>query len=480
MKVAMNQAENTARRSLGALVVAGALLHGCGAPGAAATPGAGTGAAPPATASAAPPAASAPAGSAQALSTGPSAPDFAESRRRQGLAKAAYDKGDLAAFLEHSAAADRAAPDSPGAIYNLACAQALAGDAPGAAATLGRLAAKRVYFDVAADSDFARIRETPEFKAAREALEALKAPVGSSRTAFTLAERDLIPEGIAHDPASGAFFVSSVRRRKIVRFASGKAADFVKEGEHGLYSVLGIAIDEARRSLLACSSAVPEMKGYREEDRGKAGLFELDLASGKLKRKVLLAEAGKEHNLNDLVVDSKGEAIVSDPASSTLYTLAPGAAALSVLIEPGRLASPQGLALSRDEKTLFVADYPRGIARVDRATREVAYLPAPPGATLAGIDGLRTHGGDLIAIQNGVRPHRVMRLALTPDGAGVKAATILEMNNPLFDEPTLGVVAGEDFVYVANSQWGSFDKGGVLWPIEKLKEPTILRLTLDP
>ena len=53
------------------------------------------------------------------------------------------------------------------------------------------------------------------------------------------------------------------------------------------------------------------------------------------------------------------------------------------------------------------------------------------------------------------------------------------MNNPLFKEPTLGVVVKQDLFYVANSQWGSFDKGGVLWPIERLKEPVILRLHLS-
>lgn len=481
----MNRTTIRALRSLFGLCVAGSSLHGCGAPeqAGAGTPDVGKGAPPAATVSAAPPATSASAAPAPAVSAEPAGavvPDFAESRRRLGLAQAAYEKKDFAGFLEHSAAAARTAPDSPRAIYNLACAQALQGDAAGAAATLGRLAAKRLYFDVAADDDFAKIKDTPEFKAAREKIEAVKAPVGSSQTAFTLAEKDLIPEGIAYEGASGAYYVSSVHRRKIVRWASGKATDLVKEGEHGLYSVLGIAIDEARRSLYACSSAVPEMKGYKEEDKGKAGLFELDLARGKLKRKVLLAEAGKEHNLNDLVIDSRGEVLVSDPAASTLYTIAPGASALAVLVEPGRLASPQGLALSQDEKTVFVADYSRGIARVDRATREVVHLTAPADATLTGIDGLRMYGDDLIAIQNGVRPHRVMRLALTQDGTGVKTATILEMNNPLFNEPTLGVVAGKDFVYVANSQWGSFDKGGVLWPIEKLKEPTILRVKLEP
>lgn len=332
---------------------------------------------------------------------------------------------------------------------------------------------------MAADSDFERIKTTPEFKSIEGQMAALKAPVGSSATAFTLPEKDLIPEGIAHDAASGAFFVSSVHRRKIVRFASGKVTDLVKEGQHGMYAVLGIALDEPRRSLYACSAAVPEMKGYRDEDRGKAGLFELDAQTGKLRRKVLLDGAVEKHNLNDLVIDAKGEVLVSDPAASTIHSLAPGATALTVFLAPGPLASPQGLALSQDEKALYVADYSRGIARVDRATREVTYLTAPPDATLTGIDGLRMYSGALIAIQNGVRPHRVMRLTLTADGAAVQSATVLEMNNPHFNEPTLGVVAGKDFVYIANSQWGSFDKGGAIWPPDRLKEPVILRLSLE-
>jgi hypothetical protein len=52
------------------------------------------------------------------------------------------------------------------------------------------------------------------------------------------------------------------------------------------------------------------------------------------------------------------------------------------------------------------------------------------------------------------------------------------MNHAAFNEPTLGVVVGKELFYVANSQWGSFDKE-VIWPADKLKEPVILRLDLD-
>ena len=305
-------------------------------------------------------------------------------------------------------------------------------------------------------------------------------PVGKSAKAFTLRERDLIPEGIAHDPDSGAFFVSSVHRRKIVRIAPGGAArDFVTEGQHGLWAVLALAVDPPRRALWACSTAVPEMNGYRADDKGRSGLFKLDVASGKLLQKIALVEPGVEHNLNDLAIDEAGNLFIADTASSAIYTLPAGGERLDIFVEPGKLASPQGIALSPDGKALFVADYARGIARIDRASRAVTFLRPPESAVVAGIDGLRFYNGDLLAIQNGIRPHRVVRLSLSPDGAALRGATVLEMNNPLFNEPTLGVVVKQDFFYVANSQWGSFDKGGVLWPIERLREPVILRLPLN-
>jgi sugar lactone lactonase YvrE len=430
------------------------------------------------TASAAPSAASAVAPPEDVLA-GALEPDFVESRRQLGLATAAYQKKDLPGFLASSIAAARAAPDSPRALYNLACAQALSGQAGSCAVTLGRLASKKVYFDIAADSDFEKIRDTSEYKSALERLSALKTPVVVSSPAFSLAEKDLVADGIAHDAASGAFFVSSVHRRKIVRVVSGKATDLVKEGEHGLYAVLGLTFDGPRRSLYAVSAAVPEMRGYRPEDKGKAGVFELDPRSGKLKRKVLLAEVDRAHNLNDLVVDSRGEVFLSDPEARVVFSLAPGAKALVPFVDSG-LASPQGLALSADEKTLYVADYSRGIARVDRATKAIRYLSAPADGTLTGIDGLTMFEGDLIAVQNGVTPHRVVRLALDAGGAAVMSARILELGHPKHDEPTLGVVSGKDLYYIANSQWGRFEKGGAIWPLEKLHETWVLRLALSP
>ncbi len=43
------------------------------------------------------------------------------------------------------------------------------------------------------------------------------------------------------------------------------------------------------------------------------------------------------------------------------------------------------------------------------------------------------------------------------------------MNHPLYREPTLGTLVGARFFYIANSQWDSFDKKGVLPPLDRLQ-----------
>jgi hypothetical protein len=58
----------------------------------------------------------------------------------------------------------------------------------------------------------------------------------------------------------------------------------------------------------------------------------------------------------------------------------------------------------------------------------------------------------------------------------VEDVTTLEAAHPLHDDPTLGVVVGDDFYYVANGQWAKFaDDADADTPVTK---PTILRLEL--
>jgi hypothetical protein len=107
----------------------------------------------------------------------------------------------------------------------------------------------------------------------------------------------------------------------------------------------------------------------------------------------------------------------------------------------------------------------------------VALLDAPEDAALTGIDGLLLWRGDLVAIQNGLRPHRILRLRLDGKASRVESVAVLERAHPRWDEPTLGVLVGADLYYVATSQYGAIRQDGSLAQ-DRLQPPVILRLPL--
>src|SRR5205823_3623098 len=116
--------------------------------------------------------------------------------------------------------------------------------------------------------------------------------------------------------------------------------------------------------------------------------------------------------------------------------------------------SLQGVDFTPEENSLIVADYSRGLFFIDLKSRQPRHISAPDTISMVGIDGMCFYHGGLIAIQNGTRPHRVVRIDLSKDFTAVTALKIVEANNPLFDEPTLGVLVKDMFYYIANSQWG--------------------------
>ena len=123
------------------------------------------------------------------------------------------------------------------------------------------------------------------------------------------------------DPVTKAFYVSSVYRRKILRVGpKGEATEFATERD-GLWSVLGMKVDAARRHLWVCTAAQPQMSNYDASERGRSGLFKFDLRTGKLAGKYMLHDDSKQHWLGDLVLDSRGDVYTTDSVSRFISSL---------------------------------------------------------------------------------------------------------------------------------------------------------------
>ena len=401
-----------------------------------------------------------------------------DGRYYESIARKAYQEKNYPAFLENMKLAASLRPNHPRLMYNLAVAYALNGDKNNAALWLGQVAKMGLIYPADRDEDFASIKDSAEFKNALQRFQLNKMPVINSAPAFTLNEKGVIPESVAYDPVTKTFYLSSVYKRKIVSVSpKGEAHDFATELD-GLWSVMGMKVDARRRLLWVCTAAHPQMSNYREEENGNSAVFKFDLRTGKLIKKYPLSNKPAHHWLGDLVINSRGDIFASDSVSPAIYVIRRERDELEPFLEGDPFLSPQGIDFTADEKHLFMADYAKGIFVIDLETKKVTNVSPATDSTLLGIDGLYSYKGSLIGVQNGVNPNRLIRLFLSKDRSRVERFEIIEANNPVFDEPTLGVVVGDQFYFIANSQWGKIDEKGRLAPSEVLKEPVVLKIKL--
>jgi sugar lactone lactonase YvrE len=328
------------------------------------------------------------------------------------------------------------------------------------------------------DIDFAALKGDPAYREISAKLAKNEPVVSRSAPAFSLPEKDFIPEGIAYDPKERTFYLGSLYKRKIVAVGKDKAArDFTSEAQDGLFAVLGMKVDAPRRHLWVASVAFPTMKGFTPDMNGKAALFQYDLGTRKLIAKLEPPSTGAPSLLNDIAINAKGDVFVTDSTRGGVYVARKGEGKLTDLVPPDKFRYPNGVVLSKDEKSLFVAHF-RGMSRVDAATGEEARLEAAKGIVLSGIDGMALYEGSLVAVQNGFSRGRVTRFFLDKAGARVEREEILESGSPLVALPTTGAVADGAFYYIANSQLRSFDADKRILPLDALKESVVLKAPL--
>ena len=299
-----------------------------------------------------------------------------------------------------------------------------------------------------------------------------------SSIAFTLKEKDLLPENLAYDPKSGDFFVGSTRKGKILRVSPGcREWDFVTARAYGLWQVIGMKADPKRRVLWVLSSDGGNLVGHKSGNGNSAGLFKFDLDDGHLLDRFLLDEPGATHFLNDLVLAPDGDVYVThmfeagqvwrlDARTGTFAPFYSGDAAFRY---------PNGIAITPDGKRLYVAD-DTGISAIDVATRVRTPVKDTAGFKLGGVDGLYLYGHGLVFMQPDLK--RVARCELTEEGLAAVHCAPLELNHPLFAHLTTGVVVGNTLYYIANSQFDSVDAEGNLPPLDRLYQPVILKLDL--
>ena len=336
-------------------------------------------------------------------------------------------------------------------------------------------------YELAGNPDFARVADTEVWKYIVDGLAQNLKPFGEGKVAFTLPNGDTLYESLAFDPKRKQFLAGSVRDGAVRLVGKdGSLSDFIAaDAGNGLWSVYAMAADPAGDALYVASTASVYFKGFGQADYGKAGVFKFRLSSGKLLDKYLLVPDARAavQTLSSIAVGQGGQVFAADGLRNIIYRL--DGDRLKPMVGNPKLTSLRGMAVSDDGRTLYFADYALGVFGVDLAAGTGFDLAYDQGQlALGGIDGLYWYDHTLVAIQNGMTPHRVMRLSLDADGRRVTHATPLDASNPAFGLPTYGAVDGDGLYFVANSQKNAYDAYGAPKDAAKLQAVRVFRSNL--
>jgi tetratricopeptide (TPR) repeat protein len=357
--------------------------------------------------------------------------------------------------------------------FYLARFRAVLGERDAAIAALEKVAELGDGFLPPPADGFETLWDDPAFKAVYARLEAKLPRLDFAPVAFEMVDKTMLPEGIAYDAPSRAFFIGSIPQGRIFRVGEGNAiSEFAGVSAHLDY-VLGLAVDAPRRVLYAVSTSALTTAG---EKNRKNAVVAFDVDSRKLLQRYDVPAA---QQLNDVTIARGGRVFTSDSASGAIYEIAvKGPGGPRELVPPNVLRGSNGIAASPDGTRLYVA-HSTGLSVVDVSTREVKRVANETRESVAAIDGLYEYHGDLIGVQNVTTPGRVILISLSRNGESVsRVRTLLSHHHNALDEPTTGAVAGDHFYLLAATGVTHFNREGRLERMETLHSPTVLKVLL--
>ncbi len=349
-------------------------------------------------------------------------------------------------------------PDRGAVLYNLAAAHQHLGESLEAMKLLKECVALGEGFDPAGGPEYAGLRSSKEFTELIEKVHRDFPAVAQARLALVTEEKNLIPEGLAWDSHRSVFYVSSLAQKKIVQITpDSHATDFVPANRDHLLPILGIRLDPNDFTIWA---------NTMEERTSKAELLHFTADGTLLGRFSVNDSSG--HGFNDLVIlkagpsgKKGGDVILTDSLNNCVYRFDPAIKSFEKLTTNRELIYPNGIAISGDDKTLFVADA-IGILRIDLETLVSADVNPGPHSTLAGADGLYWYNGSLVAVQNGIGSPRIASFKLSADGTRATRTTVLENRSQFTLLPTTGAIRGSEFYFIANSHIDNLNDGRIL------------------
>jgi hypothetical protein len=213
-------------------------------------------------------------------------------------------------------------------------------------------------------------------------------------------------------------------------------------GRRDGHAAIGMTVDPERGVLWVVGTSFFMAENFTADAPVRTGVFGFDLTTGALEHEYLLVDVGM--GLNDVAIGPSGELYAS---GQILHVLNPDTQQLEALATTPELFGSNGITTDPSGETLFISSYPVGLAAIDIASGTLRFLETQDDVSLYGIDGLYWYEGDLVGIQNGVEPWRLLRMTLDEDFKSVTRVRVIEFANDAAI-PTTGAIVGNEIYYI--------------------------------
>ena len=364
--------------------------------------------------------------------------------REQGMK--ALDAHDTAGALDAFAKAEAMIPDSPSVMLLKAQVFLAQNRKDKAHAQLIEYEKRGYIVDLKKNPDFAAVwdGELDTLQGANTA------PVGQVHVAATLPGFVLGQDVAATDDR---LYVAGVR--------TGSVTVVSADGNKPLMSfrpgvaAYGLGLHDG--SLWAVTAASRQTKGYDAKANVRSKVVVINPANGAVVNS--FADAAKDRNFGHMLM-GRDDLYVADTDHGELLRLNAYAGKFQVLVPEGYFDTPQAMVENENASALVVSDFIAGLYRVDLVKGQLTHIKPPAGGSLLGLSQLVRYGNDLIGVETGFAPNRIVRLHMSPDWSAVESEEVLLRSDDALAQPTGGVVEGDHFIFIAKSQWSNLDDRG--------------------
>lgn len=369
-------------------------------------------------------------------------------------ANAAYAAEDYLTYRKVLKRLNSMRPNNSEYMYQLVIAHALLDEKREAYDMMLGMQRQGLAYDFSQTDNTDNIKDTEVFDHVNDLMKLAAEPMGEAETVFTLPDSVVLPETMAWDESRQKFLIGTIAEGSILAVGKdGQVTELLKASpENGMWAVFDILVDLPRSRLWVSSAATPAFSGFNPVDRGRSALFEFNLETLQMIRRYPVPVDGRSHVLGSMALGPAGEIYIADRTLPIIYSKPAGEQKLKAILASREMISMRGIAIQPDGRIMYVADRELGILVVDLEAGRTGKLAVPETFNVGGIDGLYLWENHLIVIQNGIKPQRVMRLALDSTGTQATGVRPLAVAQPIFDYPSFGTVQGQDLYYFANSQ----------------------------